>query len=169
MSAFVVMNVQCVLGLVVFGLIARWYVGPALNRWKTEDALALLCLFHAFRYVALGVYAPGQISAALPPDPVTLIVAGDVTSAILAIIAAVMLKAHAPGAVLAAWAFNLVGVLDIVLSVPVAMMNRLYDEPLGFSWYVFTFYVPALIVTHVMMLARLAAHHPAELTTPLPG
>jgi hypothetical protein len=163
-AAFAVMNVQCVLGLIAFSLIARWYVGPALTRLKLEDALAALCLFHAFRYVALGVYAPGQVSPVLPDFPVNVIVAGDVASGILALVAAIMLKARAPGAIAAAWIFNIVGVLDILASVPLAMIYQLYNEPLGFSWYVFTFYVPALIVTHVMMLAWLARRHPAKLT-----
>jgi hypothetical protein len=158
MSPFLVMNVQSLLGLVAWGLIARWHVGPALKRWELEDALALLCLIHAFRYVALGVYAPGQISASLPPDPIALIVIGDVTSAILAILAAVALRIRAPRALLAAWIFNIVGIADIVMSMPLAIASRLYEQPLGFSWYVFTFYVPVLVVTHVMMLAWLIAH-----------
>jgi hypothetical protein len=164
MSAFAVMNIQCLLGLVAFGLIARWYVGPALRKLELQDGLAALCLVHAFRYVALAVYAPGQVSTTLPPDPIGLIVAGDVTSAVLALIAAVMLHMRVSGAILAAWVFNLVGVADIAISMPLAIANQLYNEPLGFSWYVFTFYVPALIVTHVMMLAWLARRHPAKLT-----
>jgi hypothetical protein len=155
---FLLMNLQSLLGLLGWALIARWYVGPVLARWTLEDALTALCLFHAFRYVALAVYAPGQISAALPSGPIALIVIGDVSSAALAAVAALSLRARAPGALLAAWIFNVVGLADIFMSVPLAIANQLYREPLGFSWYVFTFYVPALLVTHIMMLAWLIAH-----------
>jgi hypothetical protein len=165
MSPFLVMNVQCVLSLAASALIAWWYVAPALGRHRLEDGLAALCLFHAFRFVALGVYAPGQVSPDLPFDAVNLIVAGDVTSAILALLAAVMLHARAPGAILAAGIFNIIGLADIVMSMPLAISRQLYELPLGFSWYVFTFYVPALLVTHVMMLSvlvrRLRASHAA--------
>jgi hypothetical protein len=116
--------------------------------------------------VALGAFLPGQVSPDIPPETIAPIVYGDTLSGLLALIAAVMLKMRATGAIAAAWIFNIVGLADIGMSLPIAIACRLYDHALGFSWYVFTFYVPLLIVTHIMMIAWLIRRKDRQLATP---
>ena len=52
------MPVSIVMGLLVFGLTARWYVAPALARLDRKTALTPLLLFHGTRYIALGQLSP---------------------------------------------------------------------------------------------------------------
>jgi len=53
------------------------------------------------------------------------------------------------------WVFNIVGIGDIVVATGASINAKMADIPLGFNWYIVNFYVPVLIVTHAMMVARL--------------
>jgi hypothetical protein len=54
-----------------------------------------------------------------------------------------------------AWVFNLIGLADLIVSAPGAVAVQASGEPLSASWHVFIYYVPALLVTHLMMLGFL--------------
>jgi hypothetical protein len=132
-----------------------------MRKWPPEDALALLCLFHSFRYIALAMSTPGQTS---PPggDAAVLSLGADVMPAALAIATALMLHARKPGAIQAAWIFNLIGLADIAVAAPLTMASHLHDntfgQTFGLNWHVFAFYAPALVITHIMMLRWLFRH-----------
>lgn len=79
----------------------------------------------------------------------------------LALVAALFLRYRWPGAVLVTWLFTVVGVVDVLLAGARGVGARRYQYDIGFNWYVLNFYVPALIVTHVMILARLLRRGPA--------
>jgi hypothetical protein len=149
--AFVIV-MQCGIILVGMVLAARRFAIPMLSRYPLEDVLCLLCLFHSFRYVMFGVFAPGN---PLPIGGDLLSTASDLSASALALIAAAMLHARAPGAIQTAWVFNLVGLADLIVSFPGAAKLYADGEPLGLAWHAFIYYAPALLVTHLMMLGWL--------------
>lgn len=61
MTPFVIGNIQFILSLIVFGLIAAFYVWPVLNRRRFRDAVLPLLFLHAFRYGPLTLLMPGQV------------------------------------------------------------------------------------------------------------
>jgi hypothetical protein len=149
--AFVIV-MQC--GIVLCGmiLVARRFAIPMLERHPLEDALCLLCLFHSFRYAVFGAFAPGN------PDPMpdnAVSIGLDLAPSVLAVIAAAMLHVRMPGAIQAAWVFNLVGLAGLVVGLPEAIATQAQGQPFGLAWLAFIYYAPALLVTHLMMLGWL--------------
>ena len=155
MSSFYLLNLQSTLSLVVFALIAMWYIAPRLKKMELNDALVVLALVHVFRYTPMTLLVPGQVSADIPADVANTIAYGDLTSGLLALVAVLFLRYRWTGALIVTWLLNLVGLADIVLALVQGVEARLYEYELGFNWYILTYYVPVLVVTHVMMIMRL--------------
>jgi hypothetical protein len=155
MTPFAILALQSTFSLVAFALIARWYVAPRLSRASREDYLVPLIWVHVFRYAPLTLLVPGQVSLKLPAGVAAIIAYGDLASAIAALVAIIFLKFRWQGALAVAWAFNLIGIADLLVSTGYAINAKMYQIPIGFNWYIVNFYVPALIVTHAMMVYRL--------------
>jgi hypothetical protein len=145
---------QIATSFLAFGLAAR-KLAPRLGALSRAQALEALLWVHAFRFVALGLLAPGQTAAAVPLAVSTTIASGDLASALLALLALLMLQQRAKAALAFVWLFSLVSVLDMVTALGVGLGNHVYRHPLGFSWYVLASYVPLLCVTQIMIVLRL--------------
>src|SRR6266852_67503 len=155
MTAFQILNLQSTFSVVAFALIARWHIAPRLSRTSIEDYLLPLTWVHVFRSAPLTLLVPGQVSPNVPADAANLIAYGDLVSAVAALVTVIFLKYRLPGALAVTWVFNIVGIGDIVVATGASINAKMADIPLGFNWYIVNFYVPVLIVTHAMMVARL--------------
>ncbi len=155
MTAFQILNLQSTFSLVAFALIARWHVAPRLSGAPVEDYLLPLAWVHVFRYAPLTLLVPGQVSPMVPADAANLIAYGDLASAVAALVTVIFLKYRLAGALAVAWVFNIIGIVDIVAATGTSINAKMADIPIGFNWYIVNFYVPALIVTHAMMVYRL--------------
>ena len=149
------MGVQFTFSVVLFGLVAKWYVSPLLNALPTPAALVPLFLVHALRYLPSSAFAPGQVGAGVPMQAMRAIANGDLASAVLALIAALFLYYGWRGAIGVAWLVNIVTGLDWINGGFVAVSNALVTYPLGGNWYIINYYVPVIGVIHVMIFARL--------------
>src|SRR5215510_16474711 len=103
MSPTTLMGVQFTFSLVLVGLVAKWYVWPALNALPTPAALVPLFLVHVLRYLPSSAFAPGQVAPTVPMDAMRTIAYGDLLSAALALVAAVFLWYRWIGAIAVAW------------------------------------------------------------------
>ena len=155
MSPTTLMGVQFTFSLVLVGLVAKWYVWPALNALPAPAALAPLFLVHGLRYLPSSAFAPGQVAPTVPMDAMKAIAYGDLASAVLAIVAALFLYYRWRGAIGVAWIVNIVTSLDWVYASYVAASNELVTYPMGGNWYIINYYVPFIGVVHVMIFARL--------------
>jgi len=54
-------GMQFTLSLVIFALVAKWYISPALDKRSMEDALVPLFLVHTLRYLPSSGFAPGPL------------------------------------------------------------------------------------------------------------
>ncbi len=79
---------------------------------------------------------------------------GDLASGVLAILALVALRARWGAALPLVWLFNVVGTVDLFYAV-LRGLSVGADENMGAAWFIPTFVVPMLLVTHVMVFARL--------------
>lgn len=138
------------LGMLTYGLIARWYVMPALATRSRQDALIPLVLPHAFRYIGLAFLIPGVVSPDISPDFAVPAAYGDLLASVLALLAAVALKLRWSIAVPVVWIFNLEGTLDALYAVSQGL-QRVDAGQLGGVVFIPLLIVPALIVTHVMI------------------
>jgi hypothetical protein len=82
----------------------------------------------------------------------TPVIFGDTLSGLLALVTVVLLKRRAPGAIIAAWIFNIVGFADWALSQVLVASNEIFQYDLGASALISVFYVPLLVITHIVML-----------------
>ena len=168
MSVEAIFGLQFVLSLSVFALIARWYVGPWLATLTSHGALALLVLPHTFRYVGMSFLVPGVVGPGLPQGFADVAAYGDLASALVALAAVLLLRANSVAAIPLVWVANVVGSVDLVN----ALLHAEAIPHLGATWYIPTFIVPLLLVSHVMIFARLVGRSdvavPADARRSLP-
>lgn len=157
MSPFFIFGIQITLSILVFALVAKWYVAPRLAGLPLEKALVPLLWINVFRYLPLNLLAPGQVSADIPTSTLSLIAYGDLISGVLALIVIIFLAYRIPGAILVAWVFLIVGVADMLVAFPQAITGKLYLYHLGFNWYVVAFYVPMVLISQIMIAYWLLA------------
>jgi hypothetical protein len=141
--------------LVLFALVAKWYISPALRELPASAALAPLFLVHALRYLPSSAFAPGQVDPAVPTSVMAAIVYGDLGSAVLALMAAVCLRYRWRRAIGVAWIVNIVTSIDWIYAGFLAASSQLVTYPMGANWYIINYYVPMIGVIHVMIFARL--------------
>ncbi len=151
MDTLAIFGLQLVLSLIVYGLIAKWYVTPWLAEKPIQQALIPLILPHAFRHIGLTFFVPGVVAQPLPSFFATTVAYGDFVSGLLALLSLVALRGGWSLALPLVWLFNIVGTVDLLNALRQA--NAVPD--LGATWYIPTFWVPVLLVTHVMIFARL--------------
>ncbi len=152
MTPFAIGNIQFTLSLVVYTCIAIWYVYPALKNKELNKALVPLILVHAFRYGPLTLLMPGQVDSEVPLNIAETIAYGDLISGVLAIITAILVWNKVTGAKLLVWVFTIIGFGDVVVASVKGIGAGLLNMDMGFNLYILNFYVPMLIVTHVMII-----------------
>ena len=155
MTPFVIGNIQFTLSLIVYSCIAVWYVYPALKKKEWHKALVPLLLVHAFRYGPLTLLMPGQVSLEVPLNVAQTIAYGDLISGILAIITMILVWNKINGAKLLVWVFTIVGFGDVLVASAKGIGTGLLEMDIGFNLYILNFYVPMLIVTHIMIIMLL--------------
>jgi hypothetical protein len=152
MTPFLVLNIQSTLSLILFVLIARWYVAPRLAGRPRNQAILPLLWIHAFRYAPLTLLAPGQADPRIPAGVINVVAYGDFVAALVAILALVAVKLQLRSATALIWVFSVVSVADLVFSTARALGSEMYKFYLGWSWYIVNFYVPMLIVSQIMIV-----------------
>src|SRR5215468_11305742 len=82
-----------------FGLIGKWYLWPAIKDRAPKVALTPLLLYACLRVNGLMFLMPGLVSPELPRAFAVPTAYGDLTAAVLALIAAALLRAESAVAV----------------------------------------------------------------------
>jgi len=155
MNPLAVLSIQSTLSLVAFSLIAWWHVEPRLEARSREDALVPLLWVQVFRYAPLALYAPGQVDSRIPADVAAAVALGDLGAAGVALVALVALRLRARSAIALTWTFSLVGAADLVFATSKAVAAQMYRFPMGWNWYILNFYVPMIVVSHVLIVRHL--------------
>ena len=155
MEPIVLFGIQFTFCLAAYALIGWWYVAPRLSRLPRELALVPLVWVHAFRIVGGTILAPGSVDAAVPMEFRTMIGYGDMVTGVLALLASIALRLHLPYAIALVWICLAVGLLDTVNAIIQSMRFSVFTHGLGFNWVIVTTYVPALLVTSVLIFIHL--------------
>jgi len=159
----VLFGIQFTFCLAAYALIAWWYGAPRLSRLPREVALVPLVWIHAFRIVGGTILAPGSVDAGVPSEFRTMIGYGDMATAILALLALVALRRRMPAAIALVWLCLAVGLVDTVNAIIQSMRFSVFTYPLGLNWVIVTAYVPALLVSSVLIFIHL--RRPGRLAT----
>jgi hypothetical protein len=145
---------------VAFGLIAKWYLWPALVHRDPRAALTPLLLYACLRVNGLMFQMPGLVSPELPTAFAGPVGYGDLTAVVLALIALAALRYEVTFALPAVWLFNLAGLADLIYANISTFKDHVDPVSLGVSYYLAVVNVPAMIVVHVVIFAYLLRRTP---------
>jgi len=132
--------------LIAWGMVAARYIWPELRIRQRAEALRPLLILHSFRFVGLAFLVPGVVSPDLPSAFAHSAAFGDIIAAILALLALTLLPS-ASGIVIA-WIFNVWGTADLFNAFYQANHAGLMAGQLGATYFIPTFVVPLLLITH---------------------
>jgi hypothetical protein len=141
-----------------FALAAVWYLGPRLARLSLADALIPLLFLHLTRTLGLTMVVPSVVDPDLPPDFAVPAAYGDLVAAGLAFASVAALRTGLRIAPALVWIFSLEGIGDLLNAFIQGVRVDVPQFQLGPAWLIFTVLVPALLVTHFMIVARLVRH-----------
>jgi len=133
---------------------AKLYAWPPLRTMNRNDALVPLVAPHKFlRTIGLGFLVPGVVSPTLPATFAVPAAYGNLIAGVLAMAAALALARPASWAIGLVWIFNLWGGGDLLNAYyQGAVHARIDPGALGAAFYIPTFIVPPLLISHALIL-----------------
>ena len=140
---------------VVFLLVGLWYVLPRLSVLALPAALTPLLLFSAFRVNGLFFLVPGVASPDLPRGFALPTAYGDAASAILAVVAVVVLRYRPSAGVALTWLYSVLGSLDLFNALTQVVIQGVTPAQLAATWILAAINVPALVVVHLLLFVLL--------------
>src|SRR5919109_1207334 len=151
MDSTQIFGLQFGLSLIVYALIATWYVAPRRATWPLHAALSALVLPHALRTVGLVFLVPQVVDPNLPREFAVSAAYGDLLAALLALASVIALRTRLRLALALVWIFSIEGTLDLLNAGYQGLRLGLTQYQLGPAWFIPTFLVPAALVTHAMV------------------
>jgi hypothetical protein len=139
-----------------WGIVTARYIWPKLGLRQRTEALQPLLMLHSFRFIGLAFLVPGVVSPDLPSAFAHSAAYGDIIAAILALLALISLPS-ASGVVIA-WIFSLWGTADLFNAFYQANHAALVAGQLGATYFIPTFIVPLLLITHALGFRILLQH-----------
>jgi hypothetical protein len=133
--------------IVVYSLIAWWYVAPYLKRLKLEQALTMLLWVHVFRYCILYMPVARQEGYAISNAAAMQLTIGDLSGAILAAIAIVALRFRLRLGLIISWTVIVVTVGDVLTGLYQRSIEPPRPDAAGVWWLIFVFFAPAILVS----------------------
>jgi hypothetical protein len=154
--------VSIAFSLIAWGIVTARYIWPELRLRQRAEALRPLLILHSFRFIGLAFLVPGVVSPDLPSAFAHSAAYGDIIAAILALLALISLPS-ASGVVIA-WIFNLWGTADLFNAFYQANHAGLMAGQLGATYFIPTFIVPLLLITHGLAFRILLGHEKESVT-----
>jgi len=152
MPPIALFGTQFTLSLLAYLLIGFWYVRPRLAGLPLAAALSALVWVHVFRIVGGTILAPGAVDPGVPSEFRTMVGLGDMATAALALLAIVALRTRTATAIGLVWLCIGVGLIDTVNAVVQSIRFNVFAYPLGVNWVIVTMYVPALLVSSLLVV-----------------
>jgi hypothetical protein len=161
MSTETIFNLQLIVGYVAWLLCFGAYVMPRLKSMDLVAAQRAIATLHSFRFFGLVFIVPGVVGPNLPASFATFAAYWDLATGVLAILALLTLRIR-PLFWLFVVAFNLVGVIDLILDYYHAVQVGLpaLAGQLGAAYAIPIIYVPVLMITHVVAFYLLLRPQP---------
>lgn len=133
---------------IAWGVVAMRYIWPKLRLLPRDEALRPILVLHSFRFVGLAFMVPGVVSPELSPAFAHPAAYGDIAAATLALLSLATLQ-NWMGLVIV-WSFNLWGSFDLLSAFYHGAEVGLIPGQLGATYFIPTFLVPLMLVTHAL-------------------
>jgi hypothetical protein len=138
--------VSIAFSFIAWGLVVARYIWPQLRLQPRAEALRPLLILHSFRFLGLAFLVPGVASPDLPSAFARPAAFGDLIAAVLALLSLFALTRGI--GVFIVWIFNLWGFVDLLNAFYQADGAGLSVGQLGATYFIVTFFVPLLLITH---------------------
>jgi hypothetical protein len=140
--------------------VASWvltvfYIWPAVRELPRDEALKILALPHAFRFIGLSFLVEGVVSPELDSEFTVPAAWGDFGAANLALLSIAALRWRWSIAIPLVWLFNLWGTIDLLYANVNAVVLQIEPGQFGAAYYIPTIIVPLLLLTHAAMFVVL--------------
>jgi len=142
---------QLAVSCAVFTLVAVWYVWPFLIALPRNSALVPLLFVHVPRYVGMTLLVTGMIDPRVPHAFLASAAYGDLLEAALALLCIFALRSNWRFAIALVWVTNTWGFLDLLNGVRGVVQLNIPTFNLATIWYIYTFYAPLVLVSHLMI------------------
>jgi hypothetical protein len=149
--------------LVVYGLLAVWFVAPWLKRLSRADALIVIATTHVFRYVTLLTYSAQRDGYPISDVAAFEAVAGDVGGAVIALAAVAALRYRWSVGIGLSWVLAAATLLDFVVGIRRKALEPLWGLAGGTTWVLLNFYVTLLMVSLPLLVWQLYARRSESL------
>ena len=149
--------VSIAFSFIAWAIVTSRYIWPALRLRPRAEALEPLLILHSLRFEGLAFLVPGVVSSDLPPAFAHSAGYGDMIAAALALLSLLSLR-HKVGIVVV-WIFNIWGTADLLNAFYQANHAGLLAGQLGAAYFIPTFLVPLLLLTHGLIFRILLQHH----------
>jgi len=158
MDSLTIFLTQLIMSIGVYSLLAKWVVSPWLRNKALPIALMILIAPHAMRHIGLTFLVPSVTDPDIPLSFAFMTAWGDFVSGVLAIACLFALKNGWRLAFPLVWLFNIVGTADLVTALSQAEAVPM----LAGTWYIPTFFVPLLLVTHYLIFLLLLKRNQSQ-------
>src|SRR6266516_7241857 len=149
--AFLAFLVSTMASLLSFTLIASRYVVPRLSKRPYMQALLPLVLLNVFRTEGFVFLLPQVLGGTLPSAFAVPAAYGDVSTAVIALLTALVLWLRPGWALPLVWLLNIVGFADLLFAIYNGTVVGFPYFHVGVAWFIPTVYVPLLLVNHVIV------------------
>ena len=146
-----IFRIDMLLGYLAWALCIATYVWPRLRSMDRVEAHRAIATFNSFRFFGLVFLLPGFVGPNLPAAFAAPAAYWDLGTAVLAILALVTVRVRSLFWPLV-WAFNLVGLADLIMDTMRAVRVDLPSVAgqLGAGYAIPMLYVPALFWVHLL-------------------
>jgi hypothetical protein len=151
MSPGTIFRIQLIFGYIAWMLCFSVYVWPRLRSMPRLEAERAIATLHSFRFFGLVFILPGIVGPNLPASFGVFSAYGDFATGVLAVLALLTARIRPLFWTLVV-AFNLTGVVDIVVDYYHAIQSGLAAMPaqFGVTYAIPILYVPLLMITHAV-------------------
>jgi hypothetical protein len=151
MQAENIFRIDMALGYLAWALCIATYVWPRLKAMDRLEAHRAIATLHSFRFFGLVFLLPGFVGPNLPEGFAAPAAYNDLATALLAILALLTVRVRFLFWPLV-WAFNLVGLADLVMDTvrAVSMDVPSMAGQLGAGYAIPILFVPVLFWTHLL-------------------
>jgi len=151
-------GISVAMGFLAWGIVAARYLWPYLRSLPRIDALRPLLILHSFRFVGLAFLVPGVVAPELSAAFARPAAYGDLIAAILALLALAALRSR--WGMPLVWVFNLWGTADLLYAFYQGNASGMASGLLQATYFIPTFIVPLLLITHGLMFMILLRRDP---------
>jgi hypothetical protein len=145
--------------ILVFILVARWYIIPKLKTLRPVTAIVVLLWVHVPRYFTLIQFSAQQQGYPISNAAVMEAVVGDVAGTIIALMAILAFRRYAKLGIVLSWLLVAETVADVTVGVIRKAHEPLWGKANGVTWLILDLYIPFILVCLPLLIWFLFKWH----------